>query len=109
PERGAAHQRDLRHVRVRYRLDHLRAVLDHAGFFRRASYDVAGCVLQIEQRQAGLAARLDEVRRLGGAVGIERTIVGDDPDRETLHGGVAAYGGGAIVGLEVEEIRIVGE
>ena len=108
-ERGAAHQRDLRHVRVRHRLDHLRAVLDHAGFLGRLADDVAGGVLQIEDRQPGLAARLDEVRRFRCAGRIERPVVGDDADRKTLHGGVAAYGRGAVVRLEVEEIAIVGE
>ena len=84
-------------------------MLDHAGFLGSLADDVAGGVLQIEDRQAGLAARLDEVRRLGGAGRIERAVVGDDADRKALHGGVAAHGRRAVVRLEVEEVGIVGE
>src|SRR2546423_1293728 len=97
PARSTAETRP----RCGYRLDHLRAVLDHAGFFRRLADDVAGRVLKIEERQADLTAGLDEVRRFRCAVGIKRPVVGDDADREALHRSMAAHGGGAIVRFEI--------
>ena len=68
-ERCAAIDRDLRHGRRRHRLDHFGAVLDHAGLFIGLADHVAGGVVEIEQRRARLAAGLDEMRRLVGAVG----------------------------------------
>ena len=106
-ERRAAIDRDLRHRRRGHRLDHLRAVLDHAGFFIGLADHVAGGVVEIEQRRARLAAGLDEMRRLVGAGNVERAVIGDDADRLALDAGMAADGGGAVIGAEFGEIGIV--
>ena len=42
---------------------------------------VAGGVLQEHERRVGLVAQLDELRRLHGALGIDRAVVADDADR----------------------------
>ena len=49
------------------------------------------------------------MRRLVGAGHIERAVVGDDADRLALDAGVAADGGGAVIGAELGEIGIVDE
>ena len=108
-ERRAAIDRDLRHGGRGHRLDHLRAVLDHAGLFIGLADHVAGGVVEIEQRRARLAAGLDEMRRLVGAGNVERAVVGDDADRLALDAGVAADGGRAVIGAELGEIGIVDE
>lgn len=107
PERGAAHHRELRHRRVGHRLDHLGAVLDHAGALVGLADHVAGGVLQIDDRRAALAAGLDEVGRLVGAVGIDRAVVADDADRVTLQRGMRRHRGRAVQRLEFEEVRVI--
>ena len=108
-EGSAAIDGDLWHRRRRHRLDHLGAVLDHAGFFIFTSDHVAGGVVHIEQRRARLAAGLDEVGGLVGAGHVERAVVGDDADRLPLDAGMAADGGRAIAGREFGEVGIVDE
>ncbi len=51
---------------------------------------VAGGVLQIDDRHICLAAELDELRGLGGAVGVDRPVVADNADGMALNLGVAA-------------------
>ncbi len=108
-ERGAAIDGDLRHGGRGHRLDHLGAVLDHAGFLIGLADHVAGGVVHIQKRRARLAAGLDEMRRLVGAGHVERTVIGDDADRLPLDAGVAADGGGAVIAAEFGEIGIVDE
>ncbi|MDT4842131.1 hypothetical protein FQZ97_760200 [compost metagenome] len=102
-------QRDLRHVGIGHRLDHLGAVLDDAGLLVRAAHHVARDVLQVDDGRARLAAGLDEVRGLGGAVGIDRAVVGDDAHRVAFQADVAADGGAAVVLAEGQELRAVGD
>ena len=106
-ERSAAIDRDLRHRGRGHRLDHLGAVLDHAGFLVGFADHIAGGIVQIQDRRARLAAGLDEMRGLVGAGGIERAVVGDDADRLALDAGVAADGGGAVITAEFGEVGIV--
>ena len=80
-ERAADLQGQLRHAGVGDRLDHLRAVLDDARGLGLDADEIAGGVLQKDDRQAGLAAELDELPRLARAGGIDRTVVADQPDR----------------------------
>ena len=47
------------------------------------------------------------MRRLVGAGGIERAVIGDDADRLAFDPGVAAHGGGTVIGAEFGEIGIV--
>jgi len=52
---------------------------DAAGLVLPADHE-AGDVLQEDQRDAALAAQLDEVRALQGALGEQDAVVGDDAD-----------------------------
>ena len=106
-ERGAAVDRDLRHGGAGHGLDHLRSVLDHAGFFIGPADHVAGGVVQIKQRRARLAAGLNEMRGLVGAGRIERPVVGDDSDRLAFDPRVSAYSGRTVIGAEFGEIGII--
>ena len=47
------------------------------------------------------------MRRLVGAGGIERAVIGDDADRLAFDPGVAADGGGSVVGAKFGEVGIV--
>ncbi len=49
------------------------------------------------------------MRRLVGAIRIERAVIGDDADRLALDAGVPAHRRGAVVGAEFSEIGIVDE
>ncbi len=51
---------------------------------------VAGRILQIDDRHVGLAAKLNELRRLAGAVGVDRPVVADNADGVTFDFGVTA-------------------
>jgi hypothetical protein len=84
-------------------------VLDHAGFLIGLAHHVAGGVVHIQNRRARLTASLNEMRRLVGAGHIERTVVGDDPDRLPLDAGVAAHGRGTVIRAEFGEVGIVDE
>jgi hypothetical protein len=68
---------------------------------------VAGGVVQIEQRRARLAADLNEMRRLVGARRIERTVIGDDPDRLAFDPRVPAHRGRTVIGAKLSEIGII--
>ena len=41
---------------------------------------IAGGILQIHDRHIGLTAKLDELRRLAGAIGVDRSIIADEPE-----------------------------
>src|SRR5260370_16913207 len=69
-ERRAAVDCDLRHGGAGHRLDHLRAVLDHAGFLVGLADHVAGGVVEIEQRRPRLAPALIKMRPLFAPAGI---------------------------------------
>ena len=75
--------------------------------FGLAADHVAGRILQIDDRHVGLAAELDELRRLARPVGIDRSVVADQPDRVPLDFGLAADGVRTIAGLEIEIVGIV--
>ena len=77
-ERGAAKDRDLRQGRIRHRLDHLRAMLNHARFFVSEADHLAVGVIEVKNRRARLTAGLNEVPSLRRAVAIDRTVVGDN-------------------------------
>ena len=47
------------------------------------------------------------MRGLVGAGGIERTVIGDDPDRLAFDPRVAAHGGRTVIGAEFGEIGII--
>src|SRR5271170_564470 len=103
-ERAADLQRELRHICVGDGLDHLRAVLDDPRSLRLDADEIAGRVLQEDNPQAGLTAQLDELARLGGAGGVDRAVVADQPDRASLDRRMPANGGLAVRGLEIEKI-----
>ena len=106
-KRRAAVQRDVWHLRVAQRLDHLGAVLDHAGLFGGAAHDEAGGVLQKHDGCARLVAQVDELRRLGRARRVDGAVVADEGHRIAVDAGMAADGGAAVVWLEVQPGRIV--
>jgi len=83
-------------------------VLDDARAFSLDADEIAGGVLQEDDRQAGLAAELDELAGLARAGGIDRAVVADEADRAALDRRVAADGLGAIGLLEIEIFRAVG-
>ena len=79
---GAAHhQRQLRHAGVGDGVDHLRAGLDDPALLVVGADDVAGRVLQEEQRRVDLVGELDEVGGLLGVLVEEHAVVGEDRDR----------------------------
>ena len=72
--------REVRHRRVRDRVDHLRALLDDARAASKSLPDhVAGDVLQEHERHVDLVAELDEVRRLLGGLRVQHAVVAEDP------------------------------
>ena len=68
---------------------------------------VAGGVLQVDDRHVGLAAKLDELRCLAGAVGVDRAVVADQADGMALDLGLAADGVRTVRRLEVEIVGII--
>src|SRR5690606_32108058 len=64
----------------------------------------AGRVLQEDDRHVGLVAELDELRGLGGAFGVDRAVIPDQPDRLALDAGLAADRRTAPGRLEIGEI-----
>jgi hypothetical protein len=82
-------------------------VLDDAGALGFAADHVAGRVLKVDDRHVGLTAELDELRRLGRAVGVDRPVVADEADGAPFDLGVAAYRVRAVERLEIEEIGFV--
>ena len=108
-EAAADHDGDLRHGRVGDRLDHLGAVLDDAAALALCADHVAGCVLQVDDRRALLAAELDELGGLHGALGGDRPVVADQRHRLALDRGPAADRLLVEQRLELEEVRPVDE
>src|SRR5580658_1066316 len=106
-ERAADLQSDFGHGGVGHRLDHLRTVLDDPRCLRLDAYDIAGSVLQENDRQVRLTAELDELSRLASARRINRAIVADEADRLPFDRGMAAYRMRAISCLEIEKIGTV--
>ncbi|CAB5617645.1 Uncharacterised protein [Pseudomonas aeruginosa] len=107
---GAAdHQGQLGHAGVGHRLDHLRAVLDHALALRLGADHEAGGVVQEQQRRVALFAELDELRRLGRALRGDRSVVADQAAGVALDAQVAADGLAVELVLEVEELGAVGD
>ncbi len=105
---GAADdQRDLRHGRAGHRGDHLGAVLGDAAGLVVASDHEADDVLQEQQRNAALAAQLDEVRGFERALRIEDALVADDADRHAAEMREAGDDGGAVELLELVELGAV--
>src|SRR4029077_1599208 len=83
-ERAAGDDGELRHLRVRDRHDELRAVAGNAaGLVLDADHE-ARDVLEEDERDAALAAELDEMRTLLRRLGEEDAVVREDPDRDPL-------------------------
>ena len=96
--------RDLRHLRAGDRGHHLGAVLgDAAGFVFLADHE-AGDVLQEQQRNAALAAQLDEMRALQRAFGEQDAVVGEDADRDAVRVRKAGDQRRAVERLELVEL-----
>ena len=53
-------------------------MLDHARLFVLGADHVTGGVVQKDDRQVRLIAELEKLRRLGGAVRVDRAVVADD-------------------------------
>ena len=66
-------------------------MLDHAGPLGLLADDVAGGVLQVDDRLPQLAHALDEVRRLVRAGRIERAVVADEADADGRRCRMAAH------------------
>ena len=106
-ERAAGDDGELRHLRVRDRHHELRPVAgDAAGLVLRADHE-AGDVLQEDERDAPLAAELDEVRALLRRLGEEHAVVREDPDRDPLDAREACDERLAVQRLELVEARAV--
>ena len=101
--RRADDHRQVRHGRVRDRVDHLRAVLRDPALLVVRADDVAGDVVQEEKRHVNLVAELDELRRLLGRLGEQRAVVAKDADRVAVDRGPAADDRRPVEGLELLE------
>src|SRR5882672_4146575 len=108
-ERAADDQRELRHLGRRDRLHHLRAVLGDAARFVLLADHVAGDVLHEEERDAALRRELDEVRGFERRLGEEDAVVGEDRHRVAVQAGEAGDERGAVVLLDLVELRAVDE
>ena len=51
---GTGHKGDARYIHIAHRLNHLRAVLDHARLLRLSADNVAGGILEKQRRDIGL-------------------------------------------------------
>jgi len=60
------------------------AVLGDSSPFILPADDVAGDVLEEDERDAAFVADLDELRRLQGAAGKEDPVIAEDPHRITV-------------------------
>ena len=107
--RGADHHGELRHRGVGDGVHHLGAVLGDAAVLVALADDEAGDVLQEEQRDAALAAELDEVRRLERRLGEQHAVVGDDADRVAVDAREAGDQRRAVARLELVEAAAVDE
>ena len=67
-------------VRVGDRVDHLRAVLGDPALLEVGADDIAGDVVQEDQRHIDLVAELDELRRLLRRLRKEGAVVAKDAD-----------------------------
>src|SRR5947208_2779771 len=78
-----------------------------AGSMTPSSHNEAGDVLQEHARHLALAAQLDEVRALVGALREQDAVVGDDAHRHALDPREAAHQRRAVARLELLEFRAV--
>src|SRR6185437_12256302 len=108
-EARADMQGELRHRRIRHRLDHLRAMLDDAAPLRLGADHVARRVLEIDDRRAGLAHELDELPGLGRAISVDRPVIADEAAGMPLDLSLAAHGVDTEMLLEVEKVGAIDE
>ena len=87
----------------------LGAVLGDAARLVLAADHEAGDVLQEQQRDAALAAQLDEMRALQRALGEQDAVIGDDADRHAPDAGEAGDQRRAVEALELVELGAVDE
>ncbi len=73
----------------------------------RPAHHEAGDVLQEHQRDAALAAQLDEVGALHGRVAVQDAVVAQDAHGVAVDVGEAAHQGVAVAALELVELRAV--
>ena len=106
-EAAADDDREFRHLRARDRGDHLRAVLGDAFVLVLAPDHEAGDVLQEHERDAALAAELDEVRAFERGLGEQDAVVGDDADRHAPDAREAGDERRAVARLELVEVAAV--
>ena len=106
--RGADVDGQVRHRRVRHRVDHQGAVLDDAVLLVLAAHHVAGGVLQEQQRRAAGVGELDELRRLLRLGGEQDAAgVGQHADRMAVHRTPAGDQRRAVQRLELVELAAV--
>ena len=91
------------HRGVGDRIDHLGAFFDDARLLEVPAHHEAGDVLKKENGQVDLIAELDEMGPFLCRVGIDDTIVAQDPDRESLNRGKSADHGGSPARFELLE------
>ena len=106
-ERTADQHRQLGHPGAGHRGDHLGAVLGDAAGLRLAADHEPGDVLQEHQRDAPLAAQLDEVGALQRRFRKQDAVVADDPDRVAVDVGEGANQGRTVKLLELLEVGVV--
>ncbi|MNQ70700.1 hypothetical protein D3C85_853440 [compost metagenome] len=107
---GAAdHDGQLGHGGVGHRLDHLRAVLDHAELFRLGADHEAGGVVEEQDRRVALLAQLDELRGLGRTLRGDRAVIADKAAGLAFDLQMAADRLVVELVLEVEKHRAVGD
>src|SRR5579883_2526713 len=79
-EAAADDEGEFRHIGAGDRRYHLGAVLGDAARLVFAPDHEAGDVLEKDERDAALRAKLDEMRAFERALGEENTVIGDDAD-----------------------------
>ena len=84
-------------------------MLDDTARLGLGTNHVAGSVLQIDDWRSRLAAQLDELRRLGGAVSIDGSVIGNQADPMAFDRSVTAKCDSAVVGLEVQKIGAINQ
>jgi hypothetical protein len=105
--RAADHHGDLGHLGGRDGRDELGAVLGDAARLVFRAHHEAGDVLQEEKRDLALAAQLDEVRALQGALREQDAVVGDNAHRHAVKARKAGDQRLAIELLELVKFRAV--
>ena len=103
PEAAADDERQLRYPGGGDRRHHLRPVLGNAAGFVFAADHEAGDVLEENERDAALGAKLDEMRALEGRFRKQDPIIGDDADGIAVEPREAADQRRAIELLELVE------